>query len=69
MCQYSSILQAISNIPQYSSIFHEQLGDMTEEASTPPVSPGSSSSKSLLKIPVTVIQRVQNEMFQVTFII
>ena len=27
MCQYSSILQAISNIPQYSSILPEQLGD------------------------------------------
>ena len=27
MCQYSSILQAISNIRQYSSILPEQLGD------------------------------------------
>ena len=27
MCQYSSILQAITNILQYSSILPEQLGD------------------------------------------
>ena len=28
MCQYTLILQAISNIPQYSSILPEQLGDV-----------------------------------------
>ena len=36
MCQYSSILQATSNIHQYSSILPEQLGNVADDVQGPP---------------------------------